>query len=1067
MAMTASKPTYGGNADQHGGRHMPKSGCEDLRAALRDKGPIESCHREIETLTARNRELETRLAALADRCRASEAALDRSEEHRRLLAQAVTGVIYDWDLLTGEIQHSEGLDSLVGIQADQASPAPGWWMDRIHPEDLPYVERASRELLEGAASQLALEYRVRHEDGRWIHVWDRSRVLHDPAGRPRRLVGICTDITARKQAEAALRESEARFRCAIEEAPIPVMMYAETGELLAMSRTVTRITGYPREALADLDAWLERAYGERAGKVKELIQAYFRTGTSFPETEFVVRTASGEERIWRFTAATPDRLADGRRYIVAFAMDVTERKQAEAALREGEARLRLALEAAELGIWDVDLTAGTVRWDRRCRAIFGLDSETPLSVAEAMALIHEDDRQAANAAYAQAIAPASSGSYATEKRIVWPDGSVRWIIAKGRVHFVGEDRERRAVRMLGTAMDVTGRKQAEQALHQAKDAAERANAAKSRFLAAASHDLRQPLQALDLQRAVLARKIADPETLETVRELGLSIDVMRNTLDTLLDLSQLETGAIRPEMRAFALHELFQRIGGEFRGLAAAKGLALKMVPTSALVRSDPRLLERVLQNLVSNAVKYTRAGTVLLGCRRRGARLRIEVWDTGIGIAQDQLQAIFEEFYQIANAARERRFGLGLGLSIARAAAELLGSRLDVRSTLNKGSVFAVEVPLVRRAEAGRPSPHGEHARVGTPTALSATILLVEDDAAIRGALRTLLELEGYRVVAAASGQEALDLVEQGTCRPAMAIVDQNLPDDLSGVATVQRLRSLLKPHLPALVITGDVLPERLAAIRLAAQPYLTKPVNVEELRMVVRSLIGRSPPAPVVLATAPPKDDLAAHGPVVHVVEDDAAQAQWLRILLAAAGRQVATYPSAEAFLQAYRLGLEGCLVIDLHLPGMSGLELQRELASRGGAPPCIFVTGRGELGQAVQAMREGAVDFLVKPVGGEVLLASVARALERACRPAATAAREADAMARLGRLTARERKVAELVAAGLANKEMAHRLGISQRTVEGHRARAMHKLGVRTLGELVRLLLASGPAAPQESV
>ena len=198
--------------------------------------------------------------------------------------------------------------------------------------------------------------------------------------------------------------------------------------------------------------------------------------------------------------------------------------------------------------------------------------------------------------------------------------------------------------------------------------------------------------------------------------------------------------------------------------------------------------------------------------------------------------------------------------------------------------------------------------------------------------------------------------------------------------------------------------------------------------------------PPQPALAAgraaAGPPPE------PIVHAVEDDAAQARSLQRLLAAVGRPVEAYASAEAFLQAYHPGIAGCLVVDIHLPGMSGLELQRELARRGGGPPCVFVTGRGELAQAVQAMREGAVDFLVKPVGGEALLASVERAPTGA--PSSRRGRRAsEESARLDRLTAREREVAELVAAGLPNKEVAHRLGISQRTVEGHRARAMHKL------------------------
>ena len=632
---------------------------------------------------------------------------------------------------------------------------------------------------------------------------------------------------------------------------------------------------------------------------------------------------------------------------------------------------------------------------------------------------------------------------------------------------------------VNTLVDITHRKQAEElrqaerSLRQAKEAAERANAAKSRFLAAASHDLRQPLQALDLQRAVLARHVTDTLALRAVHELGHSIEVMRNTLDALLDLSQLETGAIKAEVGEFELNDLFERIGGEFRGLAAAKGLELRVVPTSAVVRSDPRLLERIVQNLVGNAIKYTQAGKILLGCRRRGEQLRIEVVDSGIGIAQDQLETIFEEFYQVANPARERRFGLGLGLSIANAAAELLGSTLAVRSALGQGSLFAVEVPFVRRAANEASSCDRREAKGAVASA--ATILLVEDDAAIRVALRTLLELEGYRVSAAASGGEALHLVERGICRPAMAILDQNLPGDLSGVETVQRLRALTKPHLPALLITGDVLPDRLAAIQAAALPHLIKPVRADELRVLVRGLAGISGvSAPAAPASRPPPLEgsrataaAAAAGPIVHVVEDDPAQARLLQSLLAVAGRRVETYASAEAFLEAYHPVSQECLVVDLHLPGMSGLELQRVLARRGTSLPFVFITGRGELSQAVRAMREGAVDFLVKPVGGEALLASVARALGRARQvvEAAAAVPAAEESLRLGRLTAREHAVAELVAAGLPNKEVAHRLEISQRTVEGHRARAMRKLQVRTLAELVRLFLAAHQGGSQD--
>jgi PAS domain S-box-containing protein len=476
--------------------------------------------------------------------------------------------------------------------------------------------------------------------------------------------------------------------------------------------------------------------------------------------------------------------------------------------------------------------------------------------------------------------------------------------------------------VLETNRDVTARKAAEAQLRAAKEAAERANATKSRFLAAASHDLRQPLQALDLQRTLLARMVTEPEALRTIQEFGRSIDTMRDTLDALLDLYQLESGAIAPSVGDFAVDELMQGIAGEFHGVAAAKGLRFRAVPTSAIVRSDRRLLERILRNLVANAVRYTQVGGILLGCRRRRARLEVQVWDTGIGIAADERDAIFEEFYQVGNPARDRQFGLGLGLAIARASAELIGSRLGVRSVPGKGSMFAVEVPFIGRAEPTR--PHRGRQPVAAAASSAATILLVEDEPAIRGALRTLLGLDGHRVMVAATGGVAVAMVEEGACRPAMVIADQNLPGGLSGADTVLRLRELTRPRdLPALVITGDVLPERLAAIARAGLPHLKKPVDIRELRALVRTLLGDGPGA-------------------------------------AANGRA---------------------------------------------RPP-----GR-----------------------------------------------------RLDQLTPRERDVIDLVAVGLANREISARLGISSRTVEGHRAQAMRKLGVRTLAELIHLLVVPPPGLP----
>ena len=246
--------------------------------------------------------------------------------------------------------------------------------------------------------------------------------------------------------------------------------------------------------------------------------------------------------------------------------------------------------------------------------------------------------------------------------------------------------------------DVTERKRAETALKSAKWHAERANLCKSRFLATASHDLRQPLQTLSLVRGILAKKIKDKkneEALMLVARLNETADALSGMLDTLLDINQLEAGSVRPEKVDFPINDLLERLRIEFAYHAQAHGLIWHVVPCRLSIRSDPRLLEQMIRNLLSNAVRHTERGKILLGCLRRGDKLRIEVRDTGTGIPREQLRAIFEEFHQLDNPVRGHNRGFGLGLSIVQRLGNLLGHSVDVQSRPGKGSVFAVEVPL------------------------------------------------------------------------------------------------------------------------------------------------------------------------------------------------------------------------------------------------------------------------------------------------------------------------------------------------------------------------------------
>ncbi len=381
--------------------------------------------------------------------------------------------------------------------------------------------------------------------------------------------------------------------------------------------------------------------------------------------------------------------------------------------------------------------------------------------------------------------------------------------------------------------DISAQRRAQALTQAASQLAERTSAAKTRFLAAASHDLRQPLQVLTSFTEVLGQRLEDGEALELVARQATALADMRQLLDALLDASRLESGAITPEIKPFAVGPLLRRIESAHRALAAKKGLALQLAPCGAIIESDPLLLRQILDNLVGNAIRYTRGGTVLLCCRRRGGKLRIEVWDTGIGIPEEQRTRIFEEFYQLDNPARARGKGHGLGLAIAARAARLLGSEIELRSRPG-GSMFSVAAPLAGPQSAAEPDM-AERTVAATPRTAD-TVLLVEDDIVVRYAMSTLLDTYGYRVLAAGSGAEALRLLEQETERTDILITDYRLPEGESGLQVIGGVRKALGRNLPAIILTGDTLAPGPAP---GDCPILYKPVSADRLHEQIQRLL------------------------------------------------------------------------------------------------------------------------------------------------------------------------------------------------------------------------------------
>jgi PAS domain S-box-containing protein len=367
--------------------------------------------------------------------------------------------------------------------------------------------------------------------------------------------------------------------------------------------------------------------------------------------------------------------------------------------------------------------------------------------------------------------------------------------------------------------DVTERKRVEAELTAAREAATRANQAKSRFLATASHDLRQPLQTLALLNGALRRMISAADAAEVLTQQEHAVGTMSRLLNTLLDISKLESGAVKPELRDFRVASVLEAVSRDFRALADSKGLELVVEPSEESLHSDQALVEQILKNLVSNAVKYTRHGRVVVRCRREDAALRIEVLDTGVGIPAAQLAYIYDEFYQVGVPANSSRDGYGLGLSIVQRLVHLLGARLEAMSEVGRGPPPAA-APVPAAAAAG-----------------SARVLLVEDDASVRDATAMLLRVEGYRVTAVASLAAALPAVAQEP--PELLVTDYHLGNGELGTEVVAAVRRV-RPNLKAVLLTGDTS----AGVKeMQADPnlrVLSKPVEAAELLRLLQALLG-----------------------------------------------------------------------------------------------------------------------------------------------------------------------------------------------------------------------------------
>lgn len=412
-----------------------------------------------------------------------------------------------------------------------------------------------------------------------------------------------------------------------------------------------------------------------------------------------------------------------------------------------------------------------------------------------------------------------------ETRLKRPDGTDFWaMVSARRITWDGE------ACVLAIAVDLTDRKRLEEGLDEAREAAARAARAKDRFLAVANHDLHQPLAALAMFVGALEVRLSEPGAREILRAMDGALGALRSLVETHLDMARIDAGVLRPMPASHPANAMITRMALEFAGAARAKGLRLSVQPCSALVHTDRDLLERILRNLLSNALRFTDAGRVLLGCRRRGDALEIQVWDTGCGIPEAQRHLAFEEFWRADPSPAAG--GFGLGLAIVDRLTALLGHRLEMRSIEGRGTMVSITVPIATE-EPAPPLP----APLPPP---GARVLVIEDDAQVLEALRILLGQWGCAVTGASSAEEALEAVAAGEW-PDVVIADLRLGGSASGIVAIRQIAKLADGAVPGLILTADTDPRRLREARLSGYPLLHKPVSAHALRGTLGALLGQ----------------------------------------------------------------------------------------------------------------------------------------------------------------------------------------------------------------------------------
>jgi len=922
--------------------------------------------------------------------------------------------VWDIDMPDGDLAHGRqtiiNCWELLGFDNTDPRTQQANYFSLLHPADRERAASAQRAYLAGESREYEVEFRALHDDGkhRWLLV--RGVAARDSEGTPIRFIGSSIDITDLEER----RISEQRYRLLVESTAAIVWTTAATGLQESEQPSWAAFTGASEDQYLGL-SWLDSVHPEDRERTAELWSAAVANQSPFA-IDFRVRRHDGEYRDL-LNRAIPLRNSDGEIYEwFGTCVDVTDRKRADQALRDSEARFRGTFENAAVGIAHIDRQSYCLRANATLADILGYP-QPELTGLVLQDLVHPEDLPQ-NRAQLALLMRGEIPSFADEVRIFRKDGSVVWaLVTVSRQPGAEGEPEGRIL----IVQNISERKRLESELLLAKEAAEAANRAKDEFLANVSHEIRTPMNAiLGMTELVLDSHLTEDQR-RSLRTVKSGADSLLHTINDLLDFSKIEARKLQLDSDDFSLRTVMVDTLRALATRAHRKSLELVShvhpdVPDAVV--GDAGRLRQVLLNLVGNAIKFTNEGEVLVSVAIADGPapdgevcLSFSVRDTGIGIAAEKQDAIFRAFEQADTSTTRKYGGTGLGLTIAARLVALMGGVITVESEPNRGSTFSFTAHFVRQLHPSQAAPPAP-----APPLQRLPVLIVDDNATNRHLLEEWLRGWQMEPVSVGDGMAAVDAMwhRAANGRPyALVLLDARMPDT-DGMAVAAKIRERVElASTRIILLTSEERPLDIARLReLRIDAYLRKPLEQDELLQTIYHVMSQPKPSPPPMARAAPGEDLGS-GPEnlgsepetttkildVLVAEDDEMSAAVVEQRLARHGYRVRRASNGREALAMLERKKYDLLLLDVHMPELDGFQVVQSIRAKERDTsthlPVVALTARSRKGDRERCLAAGMDDFLTKPIGPAELFTTIDRVL---------GARSPDRLQNLGLIDAR---------------------------------------------------------------